>query len=67
MKTLTITNGKEFIDIECDKLINLRVSEECVTQFTYKDKVNPEEIVLSVLLERAKVDPKEWSNWSLIK
>jgi hypothetical protein len=66
MKTLTITNGKETIDIVCNKLISLKVSEDCLNQLTYKNKIVPEDVVLSVLLEEAKVESSDRINWSLI-
>ena len=66
MKTLTITNGKESYDILCTKKIHTMVSEECVNQFTYKDNIIPEEVVLTVLLKEVNINPDEIDNW-LIK
>lgn len=62
-KIVTITNGIETIEIECTPKIHTRVSEECVNQFYYTDTINPEEIVLSVLLEEAEVINK--TNWRI--
>jgi hypothetical protein len=63
MKTLTITNGKESYDILCTKKIHTMVSEECVNQFTYKDNIIPEEVVLTVLLKEVNINPDEIDNW----
>jgi hypothetical protein len=62
-KILTITNGIESIDIECTPKIHTRVSEECVNQFLYTDIINPEEIVLSVLLKEIEITDK--TNWRI--
>jgi hypothetical protein len=62
-KTLKITNGIESFDIECTNKIHTRVSEECLLQMTYKNKIIPEQVVLQVLLEELKIANKE--EWSL--
>lgn len=65
MKTLTITNGTESYDIECTNKIHTKVSEECMLQLTYKNRINPEEVVLKVLLEESKINTGNQSNWTL--
>lgn len=67
MKTLYVTNNTEIIPIVCDSTIHTKVSEECVTQFTYKSNINPKEVVLKVLLEELSIDPEDRNNWSLIE
>jgi len=62
-KTIKITNGIELFDIECTNKIHTRVSEECLLQMTYKNKIIPEQVVLQVLLEELKITNKE--EWSL--
>lgn len=64
-KTLTISNGTDTIDIECTNKIHTRVSEECLLQMTYKNKINPEEVVLKVLLDESKVPQQEQDKWKL--
>lgn len=61
MKTLTLTNGTKYIQVECTNKLNTKISEECMIQLSHKNKINPEEIVLKVLLEELKIDNKdEW-------
>lgn len=67
MKTLTITNGKESYDILCTKKIHTMVSEECVRQFTFKDIINPKEVVLSVLLKESNINQEEINDWEIIE
>jgi len=62
-KTIKITNGIELFEIECTNKIHTRVSEECLLQMTYKNKIIPEQVVLQVLLEELKITNKE--EWSL--
>jgi hypothetical protein len=66
MKTLTITNGTDSYEILCTKKINTMVSEECMSQFTYKDNINPKEVVLTVLLKECNIDQKEINDWGII-
>ena len=66
MKTLYVTNNTDILPIECDSKVKTRVSEECMTQFTYKSSINPKEVVLKVLLEQLKIHPEDRHNWSLI-
>lgn len=58
-KTLKISNGTDTFDIECTNKIHTRVSEECMLQLTYKNKVVPEQVVLQVLLEESKITDQE--------
>lgn len=58
-KTLTISNGTDTVDVECTNKIHTRVSEECVLQMTYKNKIVPEQVVLQVLLEESKITNQE--------
>ena len=58
-KTLTISNGTDTVDVECTNKIHTRVSEECVLQMTYKNKIVPEQVVLQVLLEESKITNHE--------
>ena len=58
-KTLKISNGTDTVDVECTNKIHTRVSEECVLQLTYKNKIVPEQVVLQVLLEELKITNQE--------
>lgn len=67
MTTLYVTNDTDILPIECNSKIRTRVSEECMTQFTYKDKIDPEQVVLKVLLDELKIKPDEQHQWYRIE
>lgn len=63
MKLLKITNGTEYIQVECTNKLNTKISEECMIELGYKSKINPEEIILKILLEELRIKNKE--DWKL--
>lgn len=64
-KFLTISDGTESFEIECTSTINTKVSEECMIQLSQTDRINPQDIVLKVLLDEIGIEEKDTVNWSL--
>ncbi len=65
-KFLTISNGSESFEIECTSTINTKVSEMCMIQLSQTDKIDPNDVVLNVLLDEIGIEEKDKSNWCLI-
>lgn len=65
-KFLTISNGTESFEIECTSTINTKVSEMCMIQLSQTDKIDPNAVVLNVLLDEIGIEENDKSNWSLL-
>ena len=61
-KLLTITNSSKSYTIESSKTLSTKVSEEC---FIHKN-LNPDEIVIKVILKEFDENPDDYRNWRLI-
>jgi hypothetical protein len=66
MKNLTLSDGSSIIDVQVDKVLCTKVSEECMSRLKVKDKIDPHQVVKEVLLAHLHINPEEFSNWTLL-
>lgn len=59
-KTLKISNGELTFDYVCTKTIHTKVSEQILIQLKYKDRVNPAQVVLDVIVEELGLGEGDW-------